>query len=145
MICIDMHRCILVKQFWRTDSWRSKKERLEYKNPINVTGNLTFLRINFHSFLQKSIFQKCLLRMHSSYKLTKKKNISCIYHYTIINIIIDRYRSFQRRGSERFPVPKKKKRSHVSKEETCILSATHLFTKNSIRSTGQKKINTPHP
>lgn len=68
MICIDMHQCILVKQFWRTDSWRNKKERLEYKNPINVTGNLTFLRINFHSFLQnrssKSVFYECIPRIN---------------------------------------------------------------------------------
>lgn len=60
--------------------------------------------------------------MHSSYKLTKKKNISCIYHYTIINIIIDRYRSFQRRGSERFPVPKKKTEPRFERRDVYLIN-----------------------
>lgn len=82
--------------------------------------------------------------MHSSYKLTKKKNISCIYHYTIINIIIDRYRSFQRRGSERFPVPKKKKSGATFRKRRRVSYQRRTFSRRILFDPRVKRRSTRH-
>lgn len=100
--------------------------------------------------LQDRSSKAVFLRMHCAhlvYKLTKKKKIYLVHTITRLSTqssIVSTKRKRTIPGAK-----KKKKKNGVTfrNKRRGVLSTTHLFTRNSIRSTSQKKkkINTSHP